>query len=79
MRQCKEMIFLNGDIWDIGQTVNGISKFIVIENKWHYFSNRLMREYEYDQDSLDHLIYEDKINGGLECNFMGNIFNYIGD
>ena len=71
------MTFPNGDVWDIGQTVNGISKFIVIDGRWHYYSDRLMREYEYDQEDLSKTIYLDQQNGNEECEFMGNVFHYI--
>jgi len=40
----------NGDVFDIGQTVNGVSKFLWFNNVWHYFEERLSRVYEYDQD-----------------------------
>ncbi len=26
----------NGDIWDIGQTVNGNSRFLYLNDKWYY-------------------------------------------
>ena len=27
----------NGDVFDIGQTVNGVSKFLWFNGKWYYF------------------------------------------
>ena len=69
--------FYNGDVYNIGQTINGINKFIFIEGKWHYYSEEIMREYEYAQADLTKLIYDDKINGWDEVKFLGNIFSYI--
>jgi len=77
MRKGKNMNFFNGDIYDIGQTVNGISKFIVIDGKWHYYSERLMREYEYSQEDLDKMIYTSLLNEDEEVKYLGNIFSYI--
>ena len=66
------MEFKNGDIFDIGQTVNGISRFIYINGKWHYYSKQLMREYEYDQEDLEKtIIYEYEYD---DIQFIGNIF-----
>lgn len=42
----------NGDVFDIGQTVNGVSRFLWFNEKWYYFEDRLSREYEYDQEDL---------------------------
>jgi hypothetical protein len=67
--------FYNGDVFDIGQTVNGVSKFIYIEGKWHYFTERLMREYEYDQQELGDVIINDNANGIGDVEFLGNVFN----
>jgi hypothetical protein len=75
----KNMTFFNGDVYDIGQTINGISKFIFIDGKWHYYSDRLMRQYEYDHNDLSDIIYQDKMNGWSDVKFMGNIFAYIAD
>ena len=40
----------NGDIFDIGQTVNGISKFLWFNNKWYYFNEIMSYEYQYPQE-----------------------------
>lgn len=66
--------FYNGDVYDIGQTINGINKFIFIEGKWHYYSEEIMREYEYDQEGLSQTIL---LNEWGEIIFLGNIFSYI--
>ena len=71
------MRLFNGDVYDIGQTVNGISKFIYFNNKWHYYSEDITREYEYSQEDLTKLIYEDKLNEAEETTYLGNIFRYI--
>jgi hypothetical protein len=57
----------NGDVFDIGQTVNGVSKFLWFNNKWYYFEKRLSREYEYDQNELTKSVLEDN-------HFVKNIF-----
>ena len=54
----------NGDIWDIGQTVNGVSRFLYLDSKWYYavgydkgmFKSEL---YQYDGSELTKLITED--------------------
>jgi hypothetical protein len=65
------MIINNGDIFDIGQTVNGVSKFLWFNEKWYYFEERLSREYEYDQDELTKLVRNDEFE---EVTFIKNIF-----
>lgn len=72
MRKYKDTRYDNGDVYDIGQTVNGVSKFIVINGKWHYYSDRLMSEYEYSQSDLDEQMYYSD-----EVTFLGNIFGHI--
>lgn len=67
----------NGDIYDIGQTVNGISRFLFYNDKWHYYSETITKEYEYSQIELTMLIQLDKVKGFDEVNFLGNIFSYI--
>jgi hypothetical protein len=65
----------NGDIFDIGQTVNGVSRFIKFNDTWHYFEKRMTREYEYDQDDLTNTILNK--SGLEEITFQGNIFDHI--
>jgi hypothetical protein len=72
-----EKIIFNGDVFDIGQTINGISKFIYYNNRWFYYSKNITREYEYSQEDLTKAIYDDKINGWDEIKFLGNIFTHI--
>jgi hypothetical protein len=67
----------NGDVFDIGQTVNGVSKFLYYNDKWFYYSERITREYEYPHEDLTKLINDDKMNGWDEVNYLGNIFSYI--
>ena len=62
----------NGDVFDIGQTVNGVSQFLWLSGKWYYFTDRLSNEYEYDQESLTKTISEDEFE---EVTFVKNIFN----
>jgi hypothetical protein len=63
----------NGDVFDIGQTVNGVSKFLWFNNVWYYFEERLSREYEYDQKELSKVILNE--NEFEEITFIKNIFN----
>jgi hypothetical protein len=52
----------NGDVFDIGQTVNGVSKFLYYNDKWFYYSERITREYEYSHEDLTKLLHDDKMN-----------------
>ena len=63
----------NGDVFDIGQTVNGVSKFLWFNNNWYYFEERLSREYEYDQDELTKTVQN--WNDLEEITFIKNIFD----
>lgn len=63
----------NGDIYDLGSTVNGVSRFVYIEGTWYYFEERLMRVYEYDQKSLQDSLLN--VSGIEESEFIGNIFD----
>lgn len=66
----------NGDVWDIGQTVNGNSRFLYLDNKWYYavgygfyfFKSQL---YQYDGSELTKLITDDHDG---ETKLIGNIF-----
>jgi hypothetical protein len=73
MSQTKQTQFnvKNGDVFDIGQTVNGVSSFLWFNNKWHYFEERLSWWYEYDQEDLTNLV---KRNQFKEVTFIKNIF-----
>ena len=62
---------VNGNVYDIGQTVNGVSKFLWFNEKWYYFEERLTREYEYDQEDLTNLVDENEFD---EVTLLGNIF-----
>jgi hypothetical protein len=68
----KEKQIKNGDVFDIGQTVNGVSKFLWLNNTWYYFEERLSREYEYDQSDLTKLVLENEFE---EVTFIKNIFD----
>lgn len=61
----------NGDVFDIGQTVNGVSKFLWWDRKWYYFEDRYANEYEYDHEALTKLVTENEFN---EVEWLGNIF-----
>ena len=60
----------NGDVFNIGQTVNGVSKFLWFNKKWYYFEERMTREYEYDQEALTKLVTDNDFN---EVSRLGNI------
>ena len=62
----------NGDVFDIGQTVNGVSTFLWLNNKWYYFTERMSDEYQYDQQELTNVdMNEDDMN---DITFIKNIF-----
>jgi hypothetical protein len=71
------MTIYNGDVYDLGQTINGISKFIFYNEKWFYYNESCNSEYEYDHQGLTDLIHEDKMDGGDNVTYLGNIFSYI--
>ena len=62
---------VNGDVYDIGETVNGISRFLWFNDEWYYFEQRLSSKYEYDQDDLTKLKVENEFD---EVKLLGNIF-----
>jgi hypothetical protein len=62
---------LNGNVYDIGQTINGVSRFVFLNGKWYYFESRLSTEYEYNQNDLTKLVNDNDFD---EVKFLGNIF-----
>lgn len=60
----------NGDVFDIGQTVNGVSKFLWFNNQWYYFEERLTRKYEYDERHLTELTVNNDFG---QVGYLGNI------
>ena len=66
----KQQIF-NGDVFDIGQTVNGVSKFLWFNSKWYYFEERITREYEYSQEDLSTTVLNE--SGMEDITYLGNI------
>ena len=60
----------NGDVFDIGQTVNGVSKFLWLNNTWYYFEERMTYEYQYDQEDLTKLVDDNEFD---EVTYCGNI------
>jgi hypothetical protein len=67
------MIINNGDIFDIGQTVNGVYTFIYLNEKFYYFyDDKIQREYEYDNTELYHAIVFDE-----DSQFIGNHLSNI--
>ena len=71
----KEKQIKNGDVFDIGQTVNGVSRFLWFNNAWYFFEERFSREYEYDQDELTKTVHN--YNDLEEITFIKNIFDEI--
>ena len=63
----------NGDVFDIGQTVNGASQFLRFNDKWYYFVRGFTKEYEYDQNDLTELVKD--INEIEEIKYLGNILD----
>jgi hypothetical protein len=61
----------NGDVFDIGQTINGVSKFMWLSNKWYYFEKSLSREYEYNQRDLTQTVLDNDFD---MVKFIKNIF-----
>ena len=61
----------NGDVFDIGQTIDGVSKFLWFNEKWYYFEERMPCEYHYDQEDLTKLVMFDEF---YEVTLLGNIF-----
>jgi hypothetical protein len=66
----KELI-INGDVYDIGQTIGGVSRFLYLNGKWYYFEATFSTEYQYDQDDLRKLVKENEFD---EVKLIGNIF-----
>ncbi len=62
---------MNGNVYDIGQTINGVSRFLFFNNTWYYFEERLSYEYQYDQQDLTKLVTENEFE---EVTLLGNIF-----
>lgn len=62
----------NGDVFNIGQTINGVNQFLWFNDKWYYFIERFTREYEYDQQDLTKLIQYDAFE---EITYLGNILD----
>jgi len=65
----------NGELFDIGQTVNGVSKFIMINDKWYYFEKSMFREYEYDQDELTKIVKN--VEDMEDVKYLGNVFDHL--
>ena len=63
----------NGDVFDIGQTVYGVSQFLWFNNKWYYFVKRMTREYEYNQEDLTQIVLNP--NEIEDITYLGNILD----
>jgi len=62
----------NGDVYDIGQTVNGVSRFLFFNNTWYYFEERFSMEYEYNQNEMTQTVLN--YNETEDITFIKNIF-----
>ena len=60
----------NGNVYDIGQTVNGVSTFLWWNRVWYYFTERMTTVYEYDQNDLTAIV---TVNQFEEVKCIGNI------
>jgi hypothetical protein len=70
-----------GNIYDIGQTINGVSRFLYINNKWYSlyrlvanYTRLIVFAYNYDQNELTKTVLEDDFD---EVKLIGNIFDDI--
>jgi hypothetical protein len=59
-----------GDIYDIGQTVNGVSRFLYLDGRWYYARSVVFR-YNYDESELTKAVTLDEDDS---VKLMGNIF-----
>ena len=66
----------NGDVFDLSQTINGVSTFLWFNDKWYYFVSRMTREYEYDQQDLTNLVTENEFE---EIKHVANILQTVED
>lgn len=62
----------NGDVFDVGQTINGVSQFLWFNKEWYYFVKGFTHKYEYDQDALTNLV---QLNEFDEIKYLGNILD----
>jgi len=68
----------NGDIFDIGQTVNGTSKFVIlkknddVEIRYLSHDGSLGPKYEYDQPTIMKAI--ENVDDMEDITFVGNFF-----
>jgi len=62
----------NGDVFDIGQTINGVSQFLWFNKEWYYFVEGFTHKYEYDQEDLTDLV---QLNEFDEIKHLGNILD----
>lgn len=67
------MEIINGDVFDISQTINGVHKFLWFNDKWYYFEERITHEYQYGHDNLSQLIIDNELMGFDEITKLGNI------
>lgn len=73
-----------GDIYDIGQTVNGVSRFLYLGDKWYYVvlneasenlqKNKIIK-YNYNYGELTNLILVEIPLGLGYTKLIGNIFD----
>jgi hypothetical protein len=80
----EERVIVNGDIWDIGQTVNGVSRFILLDNIWYYYEEWAphelrdhLVEYQYGHSFLTEAIMDDARLGFDECKWVGNVLDSV--
>jgi hypothetical protein len=71
----------NGDVYDIGQTINGVSTFLWLSNEWYYIeSNNNLTKYNYNHQELTNtvLLESSKKEAGFinydDVQLLGNIF-----
>jgi hypothetical protein len=65
-------IMKEGNIYDIGQTVNGVSRFLYINDKW-YYARSIVLKYNYDESELTKTVLDDE----EPVKLIGNILDDI--
>lgn len=69
------MEFENGDLYDIGQVVNGVSRFVLLNHKWWSFEKEKFGEYEGSHVDLSDWIRCGVVVGDEGVKYLGNVFD----
>jgi len=63
----------NGDVFDIGQTINGVSRFLWLDGNWYYYEKPIKRLDEYNTLELIKIITDNEFD---EVTFVKNILYF---